>query len=315
MNRNLKHFLVGVFFSLPFWLGVNILQYNLENVFYANISQPLENIILAQEPIKNKAPKPDIEAESVLSVKINKFGRKKVLLRKEVDKVLPIASLTKLMTALIIIENPEDYIFSEKVIISQKAANQENVPIYGNFEQGNSFTIESLLSLMMIYSSNDAAWALSEVIGNNNFVQKMNQKTQELELTNTHFINPTGLEPETLNYDSFTVYDLNYSTSQDLLKLTQYILNNHPLIFNISLESGPYTVENGVSSLSLPNNVKVLGVKTGYTDEAGGCILLILIDQKESIFINIVLAAPSSEQRIIEVQKLINYASPSEAWR
>jgi len=307
MNRNLKHFLVGVFFSLPFWWGVNIFQHNLENVFYADISQPLENIILVQEPIENKVPKPDIQAQSVFSVKINKFGKKKVLLRKEVDKVLPIASLTKLMTALIIIESPEDYTFSEKVIISQRAANQENVPIYGNFEPGNSFTIESLLSSIMIYSSNDAAWALSEIIGAKGFVEKMNQKAQELELTNTHFVNPTGLEPETLNYDSFTVNDLNHSTSQDLLKLAQYILDNHPLIFAISLEKGPYAVYNGISSLSLSGNMKILGGKTGYTDEAGGCILLTLIDQKETIFIDIILGAPSPQQRITEVQKLINW--------
>ena len=307
MRQGLRYLLIGFFVSLPLWWTINIFQNNLENVFYANISQPLENIILAQGPTKNKVTKPDIQAQSVFSVKINKFGRKKVLLRKEVDKVLPIASLTKLMTALIVIEDPENYTFSKKVIISEMAANQENVPIYGNFNAGDSFSVKELLSWTLIYSSNDAAWALSEVIGNNNFVEEMNQKAQELGLNNTYFVNPTGLEPEDLNYNSIIINHINRSTAQDLLSLAQYILENHPLIFSISLEHGPYELENGVSNLSLPNNVKVLGGKTGYTHEAGGCILLVLIDQKESIFIDIILAALSPQQRIVELQKLINW--------
>ncbi len=307
MNRNLKHFLVGFFFSLPFWWIVNIFQNNLENVFYANISQPFENMSFVEMPVKEERLKLELEVKSALSLKINRFGREKIFFRKKTEDILPIASLTKLMTALIAIEDSENYTFSKRVIISQKAANQENVPVYGNFEEGNSFTTENLLSSMLIYSSNDAAWALSEVIGNDNFVEKMNQKAQDLGLKNTYFVNPTGLEPEDLNYNSFTVNDLNHSTTQDLLNLAKYILENYPLIFSISLEQEPYAIQNGLSSLSLPNNVKTLGGKTGYTDEAGGCIILILIDQKESVFIDIILAAPSSEQRIVEIQKLINW--------
>ena len=141
----------------------------------------------------------------------------------------------------------------------------------------------------------------------NNFVEKMNQKAQDLGLNNTYFVNPTGLEPQDLNYNSIIINHVNRSTAQDLLSLAQYILENHPLILSISLEQGPYAIQNGFSSLSLPNNVKVLGGKTGYTNEAGGCILLVLIDQKESIFVDILLAAPSPQQRIVELQKLINW--------
>ena len=307
MNQGLKYLLIGFLVSLPLWWTVNIFQNNLENVFYANISQPLENMFFVEMPAKNERPKLDLEVKSALSLKINKFGRKKVFFRKKTEDVLPIASLTKLMTALIVIEDPENYTFSKTVIISQRATNQENVPIYGNLEKGDSFTTENLLSLMLVYSSNDAAWALSEVIGNNNFVEKMNQKAQDLGLNNTYFVNPTGLEPQDLNYNSIIINHVNRSTAQDLLSLAQYILENHPLILSISLEQGPYAIQNGFSSLSLPNNVKVLGGKTGYTNEAGGCILLVLIDQKESIFVDILLAAPSPQQRIVELQKLINW--------
>ena len=307
MNQRLRYLLIGFFVSLPFWWTVNIFQNNLENVFYANISQPLENMFFLEMPADDKTLKLDLEVKSALSLKINKFGREKVFFRKKTEDVLPIASLTKLMTALIAIEDPENYTFSKRVVISERAANQENVPVYGNLEKGDSFTTENLLSLMLIYSSNDAAWALSEVVGNKNFVEKMNQKAQEIGLNNTYFVNPTGLEPEDLNYNSIIINHVNRSTAQDLLSLAQYILENYPLIFSISLEQGPYAIQNGLSSLSLPSNIRVLGGKTGYTDEAGGCILLVLIDQKESVFIDIILAAPSPQQRIVELQKLINW--------
>ena len=307
MSKGLRYLLIGFFVSLPFWWVINIFQNNLENVFYANISEPFENMFFVEMPTRDERLKLDIEVKSALSLKINKFGREKVFFRKKTQDILPIASLTKLMTALIVIEDPENYTFSKTIIISERAANQENVPIYGNFNAGDSFNVEELLYWTLIYSSNDAAWALSEVVGNNNFIDKMNQKAQVLGLNNTHFVNPTGLEPEDLNYNSIIINHINRSTVQELLSLAQYILENHPLIFSISLEQGPYATQNGLSNLSLPSNVKVLGGKTGYTHEAGGCILLVLIDQKESIFIDIILAAPSPEQRIIELQKLINW--------
>ena len=266
MNQRLRYLLIGFFVSLPFWWTVNIFQNNLENVFYANISQPLENMFFLEMPADDKTLKLDLEVKSALSLKINKFGREKVFFRKKTEDVLPIASLTKLMTALIAIEDPENYTFSKRVVISERAANQENVPVYGNLEKGDSFTTENLLSLMLIYSSNDAAWALSEVVGNKNFVEKMNQKAQEIGLNNTYFVNPTGLEPEDLNYNSIIINHVNRSTAQDLLSLAQYILENYPLIFSISLEQGPYAIQNGLSSLSLPSNIRVLGGKTGYTD-------------------------------------------------
>jgi D-alanyl-D-alanine carboxypeptidase (penicillin-binding protein 5/6) len=304
-KKELNYLSVGFILSLAFVWGLNDLRNNLENFFYAEISKPFENMALAQSP--DKEEKPIIEAKSVISLKINKYGREKVLLRKNAQEVLPIASLTKLMTAIVVLENQNDYSFPKTVVLSKKAASQDNVPIYGNFKQGDSFTIENLLKWMLIYSSNDTAWALSEIIGTDNFVQKMNQKAQELELINTRFVNPTGLEPEELNGSQIDPQQLNHSTAQDLLNLTKYILDNHSSIFQMSLAQGPYATHNGVSSLYFPLGSKAIGAKTGYTDEAGGCMLLVLENDKQTTFIDILLGASSSTQRIIEAQKIINW--------
>lgn len=305
MPRNLRMFLVGFFLSISFGWGLSAFQNDLENFFYAQISQPIQEI--ASVKIQTEEPELDIEAKSAMSLKINKFGRKKTLFKKETDLVLPIASLSKLMTALIVLENPEDYNFSKGVVVSERAANQENVHNYGNLKVKESFRVGTLLELMLIYSSNDAAWALSEVIGMEDFVEKMNLKSKELNLENTYFVNPTGLDPKKVPLDITDLDDINHSTPKELLELAQYILENHPLIFKISTQKGPYLTKNGVSDLSLDGNNQIIGGKTGYTNTAGGCMLFAFKNEKETIFLNVILGTPSLQNRINEMQKLIDW--------
>jgi len=311
MTPRIKIFLIAFILALPFWWGVNIFQENLENYFYAQISQPLEGIVFAKIPPPK--PKLDLQAKAAISVKPNESGAEKILFNKNINQPLPIASLTKLMTAVIVLENydldathPPPYTL---ITISKAAANQENVPNYGNLDKylGEKFNVEQLLDLMLVYSSNDAAWALSEVIETKNFVEKMNQKAEELGLGNTHFVNPTGLDPENFYYHPPNQSYFNYSTAQDLLKLAQYISKNHPLIFEITLKKGPYPIENGMGDLILPENQTGIGWKTGYTDEAGGCALLVLGKENGNVLFNIILGTESQEARIREMQKLIDY--------
>ena len=307
----LKYFLIAFVLSLPFWWGINFFQENLENYFYAQISQPLEEIVLAKIPPKPPKPELDLQAKAAISVKLNESGAEKILFNKNINQPLPIASLTKLMTAVIVLENydlddthPPPYTL---ITISKTAANQENVPNYGNLDKeiGKKFNVKQLLELMLIYSSNDSAWALSEVIGVPNFLEKMNQKAKDLGLENTNFINPHGLDPENLHYDPSVINFYNYSTARDLVKLAQYILKEHPLIFEIPHEAPLYSVKDGIFDLFLTQ--EVIGGKTGYTDEAGGCIIFIFKNERGSFFVNLILGAPSSSARITEMQKLIDW--------
>lgn len=309
MTREIKFFLISFIVSLPFWWGINVLQENLEKFLYAQISQPFQEMVFVNIPEKPKKPELNLETRSAISVKIRNNGNQKILFQENSEDAFPIASLTKLMTAVIIFENTanqQNYDFSKTITISKTAAAQDDVPVFGNLKSGDNLLLERAVELMLIYSSNDAAFALAEIIGQNYFVEKMNSKAGELGLKNTHFVNPTGLDPENpalLNY-------FNYSTAEDLVQLTQYILKEHPKIFEISLTHGPYPTENGTSDLILPEGFKLLGGKTGYTDEAGGCMLLILENEKGNKLINVILGAPSPEDRITEMQKLIDWLSP-----
>lgn len=283
---------------IPLWWGISFSKKKVENFFYAQISQPLESIESINIPLKQEKKQPELKVESAISIRISKTGREKTLLTDNFKRAMPIASLTKLMTALIILENTS---LSEVITVSQAAALQDDVPIHGNLKGGEPLSVEQLLDLMLIYSSNDAAFAISEVIGEEEFVEKMNEKAKFLGLKDTYFTNSTGLDPK----DSEEIP--NYSTVRELYTLSKYILENHPLIFDISLKKGPYPTTNGVSDLFLPYNQKLIGGKTGYTKKAGGCMLVVFENEKENYFINIILGTDSPIDRIQEMQRIINW--------
>lgn len=303
--KNIIILAVAFLLSFPLWWEMNFLQDNLDAFFYAQIVQPIQTATLVKIPKKPEKPALELQSESAMSLKINHAGREKILFRKNNQKTLPIASLTKLMTALLVFEENSyynGYDFSRVITVSKEAASQEDIPIHGNLRAGEAFTIEKLLELTLFYSSNDAAFTLSESMDENKtFIEKMNQKVMALGLKNTHFVNPTGLDPE----DTDVVP--NHSTAQELTELTKYILKENPDIFVFSLKKGPYPTKNSVSDLYSPKGQEFVGGKTGYTEKAGGCMLVVLKDGKENIFINVILGADSSESRIQEMQKLINW--------
>ncbi|MFH1180929.1 MAG: serine hydrolase [bacterium] len=291
MTRNIKFFLIPLLVSLPIFWGINAFQGNLENFFLAQIS-------LSLTEIKTK-PSITIVAKAAFSIKTQRDGQETIILEKDSRQSLPIASLTKLMTSVIVAEDPS-YDFEKTVAISEAAAMQGDVPHFGNLKAGDQYRLGDLFNLMINYSSNDSAFALAEVIGVDNFVAKMNSKAAEWKLENTHFENPTGLD----------VPILNFSTAEDLAEISKRILKEHPLIFETSLAPVKFPFDNGIKDLVLPENSFAWGGKTGETNAAGGCLVFIFQDQAENIYINILLGTDSAESRIEEMQKLINWIFP-----
>jgi len=306
--ENLKYFFVAFLISLPFWWGVNALEGNLEELFFLQEIAKNPQIFRAQlnlQDIRKSESFPftevgplAIKSESAISVWVKPNGEEKILFEKESNKVLPIASLTKLMTAYIVLEYYPD--LSQVVEISKKAVFQ--VEDFGNLKVGERLSLENLLYIMLIESSNDAAFALSEPIGKEGFVNLMNWEAENLGMKNTHFIDPMGILPE------------NVSSAKDLVKLTKKLLEK-PLIWEI-LEKKEFELYNpqGVFHHKLLNTNQllgkienILGGKTGYTPEAKGCFLLVLKEPNEQGFlINVILG---SENRFTEMEKLIRAIS------
>ena len=301
MNRNLKFFFSSFILSLLFFLGVNLSVKNLEDFFASEIYQLYNQPLLAQLSASNlaKAKKevPEIGAESAISVRAGRGGQRAVIFEKNADEILPIASLTKLMTAFVALDY---YDSSQEVRISQGAISQpEN---FGQLKIGEQLSVENLLYITLIESSNDSAYALSEIATKDVFVDLMNVKAKRLGLQNTHFTDPAG-------YDSG-----NRSSVKDLAAFSEYILENNPEIWEITThpEFDLYDPD-GVFHHQLLNTdemlaefPQIIGGKTGYTSSAGGCLVILLKNNKTGdIFFNVVLGA---QDRFGDMKKLIEYA-------
>ena len=167
-----------------------------------------------------------------------------------------IASTTKIMTALVVLEHCDaDCV----VTIPPEATGIEGSSIY--LKAGEQLTVRDLLYGMMLHSGNDSAVALALACSGSveAFAELMNQKAQELALQNTHFANPNGLDSEE-----------NYSTAADLATLTQYALQNTEFVKIVSTR----TIRIGERCLTNHNKLLwrvdgAIGVKTGYTKAAG----------------------------------------------
>lgn len=199
----------------------------------------------------------------------------------------PLASITKLMTAILAIEE----IGKEKEIIpSENALVVEGIS--GKLEAGKLYKVEDLIKIMMLTSSNHAAVALADfyVFNQTGFIKFMNKKAAELGMSQTVFFDPVGLSP------------LNQSTANDIRKLMKYIVNNHPEILNWSRERNFGDFQN-INFFA--GRVDFLGGKTGYIDESKQNLVSLFLINNRRILI-IVLGA---EDRFSETQELLSYVS------
>jgi len=317
-DKKLKIFLITFILSLPFWWGANILSSNLESFWYwqeiagnpqilaAQMNQQILEMKAQELKIKKtqaeRLANLEIEAKAVISVEIDRQGNEKILFEKNSQQPLPIASLTKLMTANIVAEY---FDLNQSIKISPQAIQQPED--FGELKPGQVLTVKNLLYVLLIESSNDAAFALAEIMGQEGFVGLMNSESKDLGLKNTYFGNPTGL--------NFNDEDLNnHSSAEDLVKLTKYLLEKRPLLreifglreYNLYLADGRYhhkllTTNEFLREPSVWQN-KIIGGKTGETRQAGDCLLLVL-DTPNGFLINVILGA---EDRVKEMKKLLN---------
>jgi D-alanyl-D-alanine carboxypeptidase len=257
-----------------------------------------------------------LNSNNFLSVFVDLDEQKEIILaEKKSSDVIPIASLTKLMTAVVSLEN---YNLDDAVMISSSAVSTTGT--MGGLRADEKITVNDLMYVTLIESSNDGAEALAEKMGRTDFVYKMNKKAAELGMENTRFYNPTGLD--IFANDSATeLLETNVSTVEDLEKLVIYILNNHSLIPQIlSLSEKKIVSTSGAvhnlknTNILLKENTGYLWGKTGYTKEANGCIILILNNYSSvnsGYIINVITGA---DDRFKEARKLEEWLQTSFIW-
>ena len=222
---------------------------------------------------------------------------KSMIIGKNEDVKSAMASTTKIMTTIVILEKAD---LNEKVTVSAKAGGTGGSRL--GLKRGDKASVRDLLYGLMLRSGNDAAVALAEHVGGSvkGFAELMNEKAIELGLTNTHFVTPHGLD------------DANhYTTALELAKLTDYAMDNETFAKIVGTKSTTIYINNQSRQINNTNELLgvlngVVGVKTGFTNNAGRC-LVTETKRNNMDIITIVLGADTKKDRTKDSVNLIEY--------
>lgn len=260
--------LLGGIFTIGFGAHMTSMLTNNDSSAPAPLQQPQRDIASAYVPIPN-LENISLIAEAAFVLDVNS---QRVLYSKSPDTVLPIASITKLMTALVAHELVTD---ETPIVIPREAALQES---RSGLIPGERFTKQALADYAVIASSNDAAYSLATVVGAQlnadrpyqSFVESMNIRAEELSLPTLEFRNPTGLDISPTEAGAF-------GSARDITFLVQYLLQEYPSVLEpttiastrVYNAAGDFHDAENTNRIinTIPN---LLASKTGYTDLAGG---------------------------------------------
>lgn len=293
-----------------------IIKLSVALIFIISILMPqnilADNVISTENNVEENIQEDifkDISAPNLLLAETNTG---KILYERNADEKIYPASLTKLMTSILVVENCE---LDEIVTVSEKAVT--SVPsgyVNANLQVGEELTVEDLLYVMLIPSANDAANALAEHVGGSieSFSTMMNSRAKELGCTGSNFTNPSGLHQEE-----------HYTTTKDLYLIAKQAISNS-LIKKI-VGTTNYTLLNTEKytktkrAFTTTNYMKIksltkyycdycIGGKTGYTGEAKNCV--IEFAEKDGIELTAIVMGESAKvkgQKFLDAKKMFEY--------
>lgn len=227
------------------------------------------------------------------------INHEEVLYSYQANERLNPASLTKIMTALLVMENCS---MDDVVLIGDVTINEDGVQLF-NLKAGDRITVQNLLYVMLVYSANDAALALAQYVAGSEdaFAEMMNERALQLGATNTHFVNPHGLSHEehyTTAYDLYLIFNaaVKYDIFRQIINTTSYTVEYTRA--DSTQSSRDITTTNKFLSdvYDSPAGVSVIGGKTGSTMAAGKCIILYATDAAMNPYICVVMGAGNEEQ-------------------
>ncbi len=306
------NFILALGLLLQSLLGTQGVGGKLTSIMHSLGQAPLPKIEkIAYRPTPNqfaavKKPGSSNYVATAAAAEIYDVNSGKVLYAQNTTNQLPMASLTKITTVLTILKNHQN--LDEIVTIP------DSLPSLGPADQkigitpGEQFSLRDLLKATLIYSANDAANALAiwDAGSIDAFAEKMNNQASNWGLKHSQYKNPTGLDAEG-----------HYSSAEDLVLLSTILLHSPKVreIVNtekttITSNSGKiYTLTTTNHDLALPN---VYGIKTGQTDLAGECLVLLGRNKSGNEIVTVVLRSPN---RFLESQNMVNYAFNSYIWQ
>lgn len=289
--KKIKYFFFIFIFLISSTINIYAFDENEAKEELAYFNQMQEEAIQSSIDLSKE---PEIYSRAVV---VLDRGSKAIIYGKNENDVRAMASTTKIMTALILIENAD---LSKTIEVSKNAAGTDGSRL--GLKTGDKITLNDLLYGLMLCSGNDAAVQIAETIGGSvqGFAEMMNKKARDLGLKNTSFTSPHGLDD-----------DEHHTTAYELAILTDYALNNPTFAKVVNTKYYTVTINGYPKDLSNTNELLgylqgVNGVKTGFTNNAGRCLVTSTLRNNFNI-ITVVLGADTKKIRTRDSIKLIEY--------
>ncbi len=241
----------------------------------------------------------DVDMSNASAAGLFDLNRKETLYAKNVHERLYPASLTKIMTALIALENGSSDMM---LTASANVRNLESGAQVCGIREGDQMTLDQALHLLLINSANDAGVMIAEGVAGSceAFADLMNEKARALGATNTHFVNPHGLTDEehyTTVYDMYLIMNaaIDYALFNEIIQMDSYTtvyMDKNGTSKEITVNNTNYYIRGEAEA---PDGITVLGGKTGSTSAAGSCLILLSRDSSGNPYISVILHADSRD--------------------
>lgn len=293
------YLIIFLFVNLSFFFTSQI-NFNFNPSFQSLYADDLIQNQTQDQVVKKVIPSSRIDIAGTSGIVIN-YKTGQVLWQKNPDMQLYPASTTKMITAILAIENIKD--LNKKIKISKNAAGTNFSSI--SFRKGDEITLMDLLKAALICSANNAAIALAEYVSGNekNFVNLMNEKAKQLGALNTNFENTNGLDNKSSNK----------STARDLAIIASYCMKNELFKELVSIPKTTIHINNKEINIKNTNTLLgidyIKGIKTGYTEKAGYCI--VTYSNKNGLELITVILNSSFFGKNYDAMRLINWVYDS----
>jgi len=235
---------------------------------------------------------------------------REVLYAKNIHERLYPASITKVMTALVALENGT---LSQTLTASNAVNITESGAVLCGLRSGDTMTLDQALRILLVHSANDAAMLIAENIGGSveHFVEMMNEKAAQLGATNTNFMNPHGLTDinhYTTAYDLYLIFNeaVKYETFNEIIHMTSYQTTYYDADGKVKEFNKNNSNQFLQGKYQAPANVTVIGGKTGTTSAAGNCLIMLSRDENGAPYISVILRAEGVDALYEQMQALLS---------
>lgn len=293
--------------TFPYQADYGVSSFQIVQTANASFSEPFaKNLCIVTADVETPEPVDMSKADSALLCDVNNI---QVLYAKNANAKMNPASLTKVMTALVALK----YGSLDQHITAGSSVNitESGAQLCG-LKAGDKMTLSQALSILLLYSANDAAMMVAEGVGGStdHFIELMNEEAKAIGATNTHFTNPHGLtDPEhyTSAYDLYLIFNeaIKYETFREIIHMNSYSTSYYDKDGNEKDFSCNTTNLFLRGDVKMPENITVVGGKTGTTNAAGHCLILLSRDTSGAPYISVILSSETRDDLYSEMSNLL----------